>query len=164
MKEESEKAGLKLSIQKTKIITSGPIISWQIDGETVETVRDYILRSSKSTADGDCSHEMRMCLLLGRKTMTNLDMSIKKQRHHFADRGQDSQIYGFSSSHVRIWKLDHKEGWAPKNLCFFFFYCSGFCHTLKWNSHGLELMLLNCGAREYSWKSLGLQGDPASPS
>ena len=102
MKEESEKAGLKLSIQKTKIITSGPIISWQIDGETVETVRDYILRSSKSTADGDCSHEMRMCLLLGRKTMTNLDMSIKKQRHHFADRGQDSQIYGFSSSHVRI--------------------------------------------------------------
>ena len=80
--------------------------------------RLYFLRGSESTADGDCSHEIRRCLLLGRKTMTNLDMSIKKQRHLFADRGQYSQIYGFSSSHVRIWKLDHKEGWAPKNWCF----------------------------------------------
>ena len=102
VKEESEKVGLKLDIQKTKIMASGPITLREIDGETVETVSDFIFGGSKSTADGDCSHEMRRCLLLGRKTMTNLDMSIKKQRHHFADRSQHSQIYGFSSSHVRI--------------------------------------------------------------
>ena len=79
VKEESEKVGLKLSIQKTKIMASGPITSWQIDGETVETVSDFILGSSKITADGDCSHEIKICLLLGRKVMTNLD-SIFKSR------------------------------------------------------------------------------------
>ena len=73
VKEESEKVGLKLSIQKTKIMTSGPISSWQIDGETMETVRDFILGVSKITADGDCSHEIKRHLLLGRKAMTNLD-------------------------------------------------------------------------------------------
>ena len=99
MKEESEKAGLKLNIQKTKITASNPITSWQIDGETVT---DFIFLGSKIAADDDCYHEIKRRLLLGRKTMKNLDMSIKKQRHHFADRGQDSQIYGFSSSHVRI--------------------------------------------------------------
>ena len=79
MKEESEKAGLKLNIQKTKIMASGPITSWQIDGETVETVSDLFLGASKITADGDCSHEIKRCLLLGRKVMTNLD-SIFKSR------------------------------------------------------------------------------------
>ena len=73
VKEESEKAGLKLSIQKTKIMASGPITSWEIDGETVETVSDFIFWGSKITADGDCSHEIKRCLLLGRKAMTNLD-------------------------------------------------------------------------------------------
>ena len=73
VKEESEKAGLKLNIQKTKIMASGPIISWQIDGETMETVRDFIFGGSKITPDGDCSHEIKRCLLLGRKVMTNLD-------------------------------------------------------------------------------------------
>ena len=80
MKEESEKAGLKLNIQKTKITASGPITSWEIDGETVETVSDFILGGSKITADGDCSHEIKRCLLLGRKVMTNLD-SILKSRY-----------------------------------------------------------------------------------
>jgi len=80
VKEESEKAGLKLSIQKTKIMASGPITSWQIDGETMETVPDFIFLCSKITADGDCSHEIERCLLLGRKAMTNLD-SILKFRH-----------------------------------------------------------------------------------
>ena len=80
VKEESEKAGLKLSIQKTKIMASGPITSWQIDGETMETVPDFIFLGSKITADGDCSHEIERCLLLGRKAMTNLD-SILKCRH-----------------------------------------------------------------------------------
>ena len=73
MKEESEKAGLKLNIQKTKIMASGPMTSWQIDGETMETVRDFISRGSKITADGDCSHEIKRCLSLRRKAMTNLD-------------------------------------------------------------------------------------------
>ena len=76
---ESEKAGLKLNIQKIKIMASGPITSWQIDGETVETVRDFILRGSKITADGDCSHEIKRCLLLGRKAMTNLDNILKNR-------------------------------------------------------------------------------------
>ena len=84
VKVESEKVGLKLNIQKTKIMASGPITSWEIDGETVETVSDFILRGSKITADGDCSHEIKRRLLLGRKVMTNLD-SIQKQRHYFAD-------------------------------------------------------------------------------
>ena len=80
VKEESEKVGLKLNIQKTKIMASGPITSWQIDGETVETVSDFIFWGSKITADGDCSHEIKRCLLLGRKVMTNLDREVKKQR------------------------------------------------------------------------------------
>ena len=79
VKEESEKVGLKLNIQKTKIMASGPIISWQIDGETEETVRDFIFLVSKITADGDCSHEIKRCLLLGRKAMTNLDSILKSR-------------------------------------------------------------------------------------
>ena len=95
---ESEKADLKLNIQKTKVMASGPITSWQICGETMETVRNFILGGSKITAD-DCSHEIKRQLLLGRKVMTNLN-SILKSRHHFADKGLYSQSYGFSSRHV----------------------------------------------------------------
>ena len=84
VKVESEKTGLKLNIQKTKIMSSGPITSWEIDGETVETVSDFIFLGSKITADGDCSYEIKRRLLLGRKVMTNLDSNIKKQRHYFA--------------------------------------------------------------------------------
>ena len=101
VKEESEKVGLKLNIQKTKIMASGPITSWQIDGETVETVADFILGSSKIIADSDCSHEIKRHLFLGRKVITNLD-SILKSRHHFANKGPSSQGYGFSSGHVWI--------------------------------------------------------------
>ena len=99
VKEESEKVSLKLNIQKTKIMASGPITSWQVDGETVETVADLIFLGSNITADGDCSHEIKRHLLLGRKVMTNLD-SILKQRHYFANKGPSSQGYGFSSGHV----------------------------------------------------------------
>ena len=86
VKEESEKVGLKLNIQKTKIIASGPITSWQIDGKTVETVTEFILGGSKISSDGDCSHEIKRHLLLGRKVMTNVE-SILKQRHYFANKG-----------------------------------------------------------------------------
>ena len=79
VKEESEKVGLKLKIQKTNIMASSPITSWQIDGETVETVRDFVFLDSKITADGDCSHEIKRCLLLGRKAMTNLDSILKSR-------------------------------------------------------------------------------------
>ena len=96
VKVESEKVGLKLNIQKTKIMASGPITLWQIDGETMETVAEFISLGSNNSADGDCSHEIKRCLLLGRKAMTNLD-SILKSRHYFANK---SQSYGFSSSHV----------------------------------------------------------------
>ena len=96
VKEESEKVGLKLNIQKSKIMASSPITSWKIDGETVA---DFIFLGSKITADGDCSHEIKRRLLLGRKVMTNLD-SIKKQRHYFANKGLSNQGYDFFSSHV----------------------------------------------------------------
>ena len=99
VKEESEKAGLILNIQKTKIMVSSPIISWKIDGETMETVTDFIFLSFKVTADAECHLEIKRHLLLGRKTMTNLDHIIK-QTHHFANKGPNSQSYGFSNSHV----------------------------------------------------------------
>ena len=121
VKEESEKVGLKLNIQKTKIMPSSPITSWQIDGETVETVENFILGDSKITTGGDCSHEIKRCLLLGRKALTNLD-SILKQTHHFANKGLYSQSYGFSSRHVRMLELGHKKRLSAE-----------------------ELMLLNCG-------------------
>ena len=101
VKEESEKAGLKLNIQKTKIMASGPITSWQINGETMETVTDFIFLGSNITADGDCSREIKRRLLRGRKAMTNLE-SILKSRRCFADKGPSSQSYGFSSGHVRM--------------------------------------------------------------
>ena len=101
VKEESEKIGLKFNVQKTKIMASGSITSWQIDGETVETVADFIFWGSKITADDDCSHEIKRHLLLGRKVRTNLD-SILKSRDitFFANKGPSHQGYGFSSSHV----------------------------------------------------------------
>ena len=108
VKEENEKVGLKLNIQKTKIMASGPITSWEIDGERVETVSDFILGGSKITAYDDCSHESKRRLLLGRKVMTNLDKHIKKQRHYFANKGLSSQGNGFSSSHVWMRELDYK--------------------------------------------------------
>ena len=94
VKEEREKAGLKLNIQKTKIMTSDPIPSWQIDRETMETVIDFIFLDSKTTADADCSHEIKRRLLFGKKAMTNLD-SILKSRHYFANKGPYSQSYVF---------------------------------------------------------------------
>ena len=99
VKEENEKVGLKVNIQKTKVIASGPITSWQIDGETMETVRDFISGDSKITADGDCSHEIKI-LAAWKKCCDQPRQHIKKQRRYFANQGPSNQSYGFSSSHV----------------------------------------------------------------
>ena len=97
VKEESEKAGLKLNIQKMKIMASGPITSWQTDGETMETVRGFIFLGSEIIADGDCSHEIKRHLLLGRKVTTKLDKILS------------CQSYGFSSNHIWMWELNYRE-------------------------------------------------------
>ena len=102
VKEKSEKASLKLNIQKTKIMASCPITSWQIDGETMETVTDFIFWGSKITADGDCSHETKTLLAPWKKSYDKSSQHIKKQRHYFADKDLSSQSYSFSSSHVWI--------------------------------------------------------------
>ena len=107
VKEEIEKVGLKLHIQKTKIMASGPITSWQIDGETVETVADFLFLGSKITADGDCSNEIKR----------HLD-SIKKQRHTLPTKVHLVKVMVFTISHVWMWELDYKESWVPKNWCF----------------------------------------------
>ena len=99
-------------------MASGPITSWQIDGETMETVRDFTFLGSKITRDGECSHEIKRCLLFGRKAMTNLDSLLKKQIHYFADKGPSSQSFGLPSSNIWMWELDYKERWVPKNWCF----------------------------------------------
>ena len=100
VKEESEKVGLKLNIQKTNIMASGPITSWQIDGETVETVSDFIFLGSKITADGDCSHEIKRRLILEREVMTNLDSIFRSRDITLPTKVLSSQGYGFSSGHV----------------------------------------------------------------
>ena len=115
MKEESEKVGLKLNIQKTKIMASGPITSWEIDWETVETVSDFIFWGSKITVDGDCSHEIKRRLLFGRKVMTKLDSILKSTDITLPTKVHLRQSYGFSSCHVWMWELDYKESSALKN-------------------------------------------------
>ena len=99
-------------------MASGPITLRQIDGETVWIVADFIFLGSKITVDGDCSHEIKRCLLLGRKVLTNLDSILKIQRHYFINKGSSSQGYGFSSGHLWLWELDYKEIWVLKNFCF----------------------------------------------
>ena len=126
VKEESKKVGLELNIQKTKIMASGPIASWQIDGETVETVADFILGGSKITADGDCSHEIKRCLLLGRKVMTNLDSIFKSRDITFPTKVRlvkamvfPMVLYGYKSWTVK--KAEHRridafEVWCWRRL------------------------------------------------
>ena len=138
VKEESEKVGSKLNIQRTKIMASGPITSWQIDGKTMETVTDFILLGSKITADGDCSHEIKRCWLLGRKAMTNIN-SILKSR----DITLPTNVHLVKAMVFPV-AMYGCESWTIKKA--------------------EELMLLNCVVGEYSWESLRLQGDPTSPS
>ena len=141
VKEESEKVDLNLSIQKTKIMASSSITLWQIDGETVETVANIIFGGSKITADGDCSHEIKRRLLLGRKVVTNLDSIFKSRDITLSTKPcMLSRLWFFQWSYmdvrVGLWRKLSTE----------------------------ELMLLNCVVGEESWESLGLQGDPTSPS
>ena len=105
MKEENEKVGLKLNIRKTKIMASGPITSWQIDGETMETVKDFIFLDSKIIAHGDYSYEIKT-LAPWKKSYDQPRQHTKKQRHYLAKKGPSSQSYGFSSSHIWLWELD----------------------------------------------------------
>ena len=140
VKEESEKVGVKLNIQKTKIMASGPITLWQIKGEKVNTVRDFIFLGSKITADGDCSHEIKKCLFLGRKVMTNLD-SIFKSR----DISLSTKVC-LDKAMVFLVVRYGCESWTIKKLS------------------TEELMLLNCGAGGGFRESLRQQGDPTSPS
>ena len=140
VKEESEKVGLKLNIQKTKIMAFGPITSWEIDGETVEIVTDFILLGSKITADGECSREIKRRLLLGRKVMTNLDSILKS----------------------RDFTLPEKVC-LVKAIVFPVVMYGCECWTMK-KAECQRMMLLNYGVGEDSRESLGLQGDPTSPS
>ena len=140
VKEESEKVGLKLNIQKTKIMASSPITSWQVDGETMETVTDFIFLASKITADGDCSHEIKRCLLLGRKVMTNLDCISKRRDITLSTKVRLVKAMIFP---VVIYGC---ESWTIRRLS------------------AEELMLLNCGVGEDSSESPGLQGDQTNQS
>ena len=138
VKEESGKADLKLNIQKTKIVTSSPITSWQIDGETMKTVTDFIFLGSKITVDSDCSHEIKRCLLLERKAMTNLDRVLKSR-----DITLLTKVWIFKAMVFPV-VMYVCEDWTNKRLC------------------AEELMLLNCGVGEDSWESLEQQGNQTS--
>ena len=161
-------------------MASGPITSWEVDGETVETVSDFIFLGSKSTVDGDCSHEIEWCLLLGRKAMNDKPRQcIEKQRHHFADKSPYSQSYGFSSSHVQMLELVHKEDWALKNWCFQILVLENTLDRVPWTARrsdqsilkeinpgysleGLMLKLilwLTCWKRPWCWERLKAKGE-----
>ena len=116
LKEESKKTGLKLNIKKMNIMAS--ITSWQIVGETMETVTDFIFLGSKIKADSDCNHEIKRCLLLGRTSLTNLDSMLKSRNITLPTKVHIVKAMVFPDSHVWMWELDHKEGWVPKNWCF----------------------------------------------
>ena len=144
VKKESEKVGLKLNIQKTKIMATGPITSWEIDGETVETVADFIFLGSKITADGDCSHETKRHLLLGRKVMTNLDSILKSRDITLPTKvcPVKAMVFPLVMYGCESWTIKKAENW-------------------RIDAFGV---VVNCGVGEGSWESLGLQGDPISPS
>ena len=117
----------------------------------MEIVTDFLFLSSKITADGDCSHEFKRCLLLGRKAMINLDKSIKKHRHYFANKDPHSQGYSFSSNHVWMWELDHKEGWVLKNWCFEL-WCWRRLLRVPWTARRSSQSILKEISPEFHWK------------
>ena len=155
VKEESERAGIKINIQKTKIMAPSPTTSWQIDWETRETVKDFIFLGSNSTADGHCSYEIKICSLFGRKAMTNLN-SILKSRYITLLTDVHLVKNSFSSNLVWMWELDHKEGWMPRNWCFWTVVlektleCSLDCEEIK-------MVILKETSPEYSLQGLILK-------
>ena len=178
VKEESEKVGLKLNIQKTQIMASSPITSWQIDGETMETVRDFILGGSKITAYGNCRHEIKRCLLLGRKVMTNLDSILKSRditlptKVHLVKAMIFPRVmYGCESWTIKKaepWRTDAFELWCWRRLL-----------RVPWTARRSNQSILKDISPEYSleglmlkfqyfgedsWESTGLHGDPTNPS
>ena len=153
----SEKVSLKLNIQKTNIMASGPITSWQIDRATIETVTAFILGGSKITADGDCSHEIRRRLLCGRKVMTNPDSILKSRDITLPKNVHLSQSYGFSSSHIWKWELDYKESWAPKNSCFWTVGLEETLERIPWTTKRSNQSILKEINLEYSLEELMLK-------
>ena len=147
------KVGLKFNIQKTKIMASGPITSWQIDGETLT---DFIFGDSKTTADGDCSHEIKRRLLLGKKSYDQLRQLIKRQRHYFASKGLSSQSYGFSSSHVWMWELDYKKAESQRIDTFELWYWRRFLRG-PWTARRSNQYNLKQISPEYSLEGLMLR-------
>ena len=134
VKEEIENVGLKLNIQKTKIMASGPITPLQINGETVETVSDFIFLDSKITADGDCSHEIKT-LTPWKESYDQPRQHIQKQRHYFDNKDPSGQGYGFSSGHVWMWDLDCEESWVPNNWYFWTMVLEKALESLNWIMH-----------------------------
>ena len=168
VKKKSEKAGLKLNTHKSKIMASSSITSWQIDGETMETVTDFIFLGSKITAGGDCSYEIKRHLLLGREAMTNLDSIFKKQRYYSANTGLSSQSYGFSNSHVWMWDLDHEvvtyrcEIWVIKKaecqrIDAFELWCWRKLLRVPWTARRSNQSILKEISPEYSLEGLMLK-------
>ena len=149
VKEESGRAGLKLNIQKTKIMESSPTTSWQIDGETMETVTDFIFLGSKITADGDYSQEIKLRLLPGRKATTNLDSILKSKEITLPTNIHIVKAMAFPV--VQKWEMDHKEGWAPKNWCFQIVVLE---KTLESPLDGKEIKLVSCKGNQ-SWMFIG---------
>ena len=152
-KEESEKAVLKFNIQKTKIMASCPMPSWQIDGDATETVTDFIFLSSKIISDGHCSHKIKRCFLLRRKAMINLDSILKSRDITLLTNVHVVKDF-FFSSHVWIWELYHKEGWASKNLCFELWFGGRLLRVL-WNANSaLKIKPFNPKGNQ-SWIFIG---------
>ena len=155
VKEESEKAGLKLNIQKGMIVASGPITSWQIDGETMETVTEFIFLGHSITEDGDYSHKIKRHLLLGRKALTNLDSILKRKGITLPTKGLSSQGYGFSSSHIWMWELDHKaEHWR---IDAFELWCWRRLLRVLWTARRSNQSILKEISPEYSLEGLMLK-------
>ena len=156
---ENEKAGLKLNAQKTKIMASSPITSWQIDRKTMETVRGLIflvgLGGSKITAGGDCSHQIKRCLLLER-SYDKLRQHIKRQRHYFTHKGPSSESYDFSSSHVWMWELDHKES-EHRRIDAFELWCWRRLLIVPWTARKSNQSILKEISLEYSLEGLTLK-------
>ena len=156
VRKESEKVGLKFNIQKTKIMASSSITSWQIDEETVETAADFIFLGSKITTDGDCSHEIKKRLLLGRKVMINLDSILKSRDITLSKKSLSSQGYSFSSGHVWMWELDYKEGWVQK-IDAFELWCWRRLLRVPWNARRSNQSILKEISPGYSLEGLMLK-------